>query len=184
MRLQSATFWRARPSAPIRWNSCRLRHWNKSLRSSKYRNNRQADGYASTTRRPHRVLSRRCDDWLHLAATGRANTMTRDQRRMRSRYVGPPADWSICNSHWLWAVDARVAEPSRRKSALPPGLFPFHSLRAGRAGISCRWICRIDCLGCDDGMVACRADRRRKMTHDPSSFRGRTCVGSSAPSIV
>jgi hypothetical protein len=29
MRLQSATFWRARPSAPIRWNSCRLRQWNE-----------------------------------------------------------------------------------------------------------------------------------------------------------
>lgn len=34
MRLQSATFWRARPSAPIRWNSCRLRQRNETLRSS------------------------------------------------------------------------------------------------------------------------------------------------------
>ena len=34
MRLQSATFWQARPSAPIRWNSCRLRQRNETLRSS------------------------------------------------------------------------------------------------------------------------------------------------------
>jgi hypothetical protein len=118
--------------------------------------------------------------------------MTRNQRRMRSGCVGSPADWSICNSHRLWAVDARVAEPSRRKSALPPGLFVPHALPARHPGISCRGNCRIDCLGCDDAMVACRADRRRKMTHNPSSFfnvprggvehlatyghRGRTCV--------
>src|SRR4029453_8294342 len=49
---------------------------------------------------PRRV----CDDWLHLAATDRAYKMTRDQRRMRSGYAGPPADWSICNRHWLWAL--------------------------------------------------------------------------------
>jgi hypothetical protein len=115
---------------------------------------------------PRRV----CDDWLHLAATDRAYKMTRDQRRMRSGYAGPPADWSICNRHWLWALDGRVAEPSRRKYALPPGLFAPHSLPAGRPGICCRGDCRIDRLGCDDGMVACRADSRRKMTHDPSSL--------------
>src|SRR5258708_7630645 len=96
--------------------------------------------------------------------------MTRDQRRMRSGYVGAPTDWSICNSHWLWAVDARVAEPSRRKSALPPRLLSPNFFPAGHPGISCRGNCRIDRLGCDDAMVACRADRRRKMTHDPSSF--------------
>ena len=45
-----------------------------------------------------------------------------------------------------------------------------HALPAGHPGISCRGNCRIDRLGCDDAMVACRADRRRKMTHDPSSF--------------
>jgi hypothetical protein len=45
MRLQSATFWRARPSAPIRWNSCRLRQRNESLRSSTYRSDWQAAWY-------------------------------------------------------------------------------------------------------------------------------------------
>ena len=125
---------------------------------------------------PHRVLSRRCDDWLHRAATDRGYKMTRDQRRMRSGCVGAPADWSICNSHRLWAVDARVAEPSRRKSALPPGLFVPHALPAGHPGISCRGNCRIDRLGCNNAMVACRADRRRKMTHARNFFR-RRCSG-------
>ena len=39
-----------------------------------------------------------------------------------------------------------------------------HALPAGHPGISCRGNCRIDRLGCDDAMVACRVDRRRKMT--------------------
>ena len=62
-----------------------------------------------------------CDDWLHLAATDRAYKMTRDQRRMRSGYAGPPADWSICNRHWLWALDGRVAKPSRRNTRFLQG---------------------------------------------------------------
>ena len=110
---------------------------------------------------------------------------------MRSGCVGAPADWSICNSHRLWAVDARVAEPSRRKFALPPGLLVPPALPAGHPGISCRGNCRIDRLGYDDAMVACRADRRRKMTQVGRPFstsrarcrafgdlppRGRTCV--------
>ena len=34
-----------------------------------------------------------------------------------------------------------------------------HSLPTSRPGISCRGDCRIDRLGCEDLMVACRADR-------------------------
>ena len=62
--------------------------------------------------------------------------------------------------------------PNRRGESppLPPGHFVPHALPAGHPGISCRGNCRIDRLGCNDAMVACRADRRRKMTHGRNFF--------------